>query len=188
MPRIPPSKPPEESSVYPWMLLHQAVRWALWRGNEPASGDHGDYDGVDPPLHVGLEDVRAVLAAGKLQAWGQMGFGLRDEHELIEPVFWTTRIVSWSRPGPTDRYVAIRVSRAEVMKLWPPPTPAASIGRPELYAWARIKVLADQELSRGLSRTKVAEVLRSRIPVELGGGSPSLSALKEKLREWAASK
>ena len=63
--------------------------------------------------------------------------------------------------------------------------PPARIGRPVEYDWPRVKKMAAEESARGrLGVNKKAEVLLARYLAEIGA-PPSLSMMKQKLREWA---
>lgn len=189
MPKVPSIPRPEDDPSFPWMRLAQAVFWAVHR-IEPARQSlveilsdpyfPGDPDQGDVPGKP--EDVRAALASGKLTAWGQRGYS--DPHEPIPAIDWASRIVSMiDNSMAYEPYLAIRVSRADVLKLWPPQSASvARAGRPADFDWDKIRSWAVSE-PKNQSQNSVTEVLRA-LCEQAGQPVPSPSRMKEKLKEW----
>lgn len=168
---------PEDDPTFPWMGLAAAVRWALWRGNEPLGGElHGDYDGLDPPMLSTAGDVRLALASGRLSAIGFRGY-VGSEHEDIAPVEWSVRPVSpvWSEIGQ-EPYKRILVKRSQVMGLWP--TAPNRRGATRRHDHVAIQELANTIRGEGISR-KLAEEVRARWPKSKA--VPSVATIKRAL-------
>lgn len=189
MPKIPATRRHEDNPDFAWIMLSDAVYWVAYRTDrvavplEDILADPylpGDIDEAEWLGHP--DDVRAALAAGELTAWGQRDYA--SAHEPISAVHWSTLPVSMFRMSiGFDPYIAIRLNRREVQKLWPPVrSDAARAGRPASYDWDAIRRWAENEPS-SQSQNSVTEVLRA-LCEQHGIAAPSASRMKEKLKEW----
>lgn len=189
MPKLPAMRRPEDNPDFAWIMLSDAVHWVAYRTARAAEtlediladpywpGDIDEAEWVGHP-----DDVRAALAAGRLTAWGQRDYA--SAHEPIPPVHWSTLPVSMFQMSiGYDPYIAIRLNRKDVQKLWPPvQKDVVRAGRPAGFDWVTIRHWAENE-PKSQSQNSVTEVLRA-LCEQHGRAVPSASRMKEKLNEW----
>lgn len=181
---VPGSGPVSDAT---WMPLHEAVAWALYRGNPPPPDIGLIGDGLDIEYEVEtIDNVRKALSSGRVKTTGQRGYEppepLPAEHWL--PQFGQTVTTVRHMYAP---FRIVLAKRADVMREWPA-VGSATRGRPIEHNWSLIRGLAEAGIrSRpDVSRTALAASLEVeyRSAIEPATTKLHRRTIAKKLSEW----
>ncbi len=180
------------------MRLSDAVYWAAYRTHRVIEPMHeiltnpyipGDID--EAQWIARPEDVRSALAIGKLIAWGQRDYS--TPHEVIPAIEWSTRPVSMIRINTSNEpYIVVRVSRVEVLKLWPAPQIASRVsqtnrgGRPTEIDWSHVREQAEQISSArpDIGLGSLAATIAYDLPPGKNGKPRDSRGIEKRLKSW----